>query len=124
MKPISPTYAFCLRFLDVDVSKPDEKSIMTYLAQFSRRFPDLVRGVRGQQFAYLKELSRLAARVHQCRAWRTATMARGFSRAIDGRTGRAQRRHSTGVQSKAASLSRVPRDRSPGEGGMDENAPN
>ncbi|CAF4079785.1 unnamed protein product, partial [Rotaria sp. Silwood2] len=26
---------------DVDVTKPDEKSIMTYIAQFSRRFPDL-----------------------------------------------------------------------------------
>ncbi|CAM2712242.1 unnamed protein product [Rotaria socialis] len=26
---------------DVDVNKPDEKSIMTYVAQFSRRFPDL-----------------------------------------------------------------------------------
>ncbi len=30
-------------FIDVDVNKPDEKSIMTYIAQFSRRFPDLVR---------------------------------------------------------------------------------
>lgn len=26
----------------MDVNKPDEKSIMTYVAQFSRRFPDLV----------------------------------------------------------------------------------
>lgn len=29
-------------FSDVNVAKPDEKSIMTYLAQFSRRYPDLV----------------------------------------------------------------------------------
>jgi hypothetical protein len=35
--------SFCLSFIDVDVTKPDEKSIMTYIAQFSRRFPDLVR---------------------------------------------------------------------------------
>ena len=32
----------CFLFLDVDVNKPDEKSIMTYIAQYSRRYPDLV----------------------------------------------------------------------------------
>ena len=30
-----------LIFLDVDVDKPDEKSIMTYVAQFLKQYPDI-----------------------------------------------------------------------------------
>ncbi|CAF3804026.1 unnamed protein product [Adineta steineri] len=44
---------------DVDVTKPDEKSIMTYVAQFSRRFPDL---------AYVKEVKEFIEKQNQ---WKT-----------------------------------------------------
>lgn len=32
---------FVLFFPDVDVDKPDEKSIMTYVAQFLKQYPDI-----------------------------------------------------------------------------------
>lgn len=32
---------FGLGFSDVDVDKPDEKSIMTYVAQFLKHYPDI-----------------------------------------------------------------------------------
>lgn len=33
------TIVFTLNFSDVDVPKPDEKSIMTYVAQFLKKYP-------------------------------------------------------------------------------------
>lgn len=39
-----------LVFPDVDVDKPDEKSIMTYVAQFLKHYPDIhTTGTDGQE---------------------------------------------------------------------------
>lgn len=43
-------FMFGFIFSDVDVDKPDEKSIMTYVAQFLKQYPDIhSAGTEGQE---------------------------------------------------------------------------